>query len=245
MSFLEKARDISEVKQPNLWVIYGKSGSGKTALGGTFPKPMLYVKIGDDGSNTIKNYEGIKVIEIESYKDLKEISKELLKDKKYKSVFLDTFSLIVNEWSDENAVRKSKRMTQQMWGDLKTDTEELIRLLHQVAETHIVVLSCHEASDAFEGMEDEILPDIRPSVSKGVRTYLEGMANFGIHCIKIMKEVDTENGTKEVTKFAVNLGANPYYWTKLQIDPAIKVPKMVFNPSYDKIIKLIGGKENE
>ena len=95
-------------------------------------------------------------------------------------------------------------------------------------------------------MEDEILPDIRPSVTKGARTYLEGMANYGVHCIKVTKEVDTEEGTKEVTKFGVNLGANPYYWTKLQIDPNIKVPKMVFNPSYDKIIKLItGGKNNE
>ena len=246
MGYLSQAKDISEVTQPELWVIYGKSGSGKTALGGTFPKPMLYVKIGDDGSNTIKSYKGIKTIEAHNPKDAKEIAKELLKDTKYKSVFFDTFSLITNEWVNENAVTKNKRMTQQMWGDLKTDTEEVIRLLHQVAETHVVVLSCHEAADAFEGMEDEILPDIRPSVTKGARTYLEGMANYGIHCIKVTKEIDTEEGTKEVTKFGVNLGANPYYWTKLQIDPSIKVPKMVFNPSYDKIIKLItGGKEHE
>lgn len=246
MSYLSQAVDISEVTQSNFWVIYGKSGSGKTALGGTFPKPMLYIKIGDDGSNTIKSYAGIKVIEAKSPKDVKAIAKELLSDKKYKSVFLDTFSLLVNEWTNENATEKSKRMTQQMWGDLKTDTEEIIRLLHKVAETHIVIASCHEVADAFEGMEDEILPDIRPSVSKGTRTYLEGMANYGIHCIKISKEVDTANGTKEVTKFGVNLGANPYYWTKLQIDPSIKVPKMVFNPSYDKLINLItGGNNNE
>ena len=245
MGYLSQARDISEVTQCNFWVIYGKSGSGKTALGGTFPKPMLYVKIGDDGSNTIKSYKGIKVIEAHNPVEVKEIAKELLKDKTYKSVFLDTFSLVTNEWINENVVSKSKRMTQQAWGDLKTDTEEVIRILHQVSETHIVIVSCHEAADAFEGMEDEILPDIRPSVTKGARTYLEGMANYGIHCIKVTKEVEGKDGTKEVTKFGVNLGANPYYWTKLQIDPAIKVPKMVYNPSYDKIINLIGGNNNE
>lgn len=243
MAYLSQAKDISEVTQSNFWVLYGKSGSGKTALGGTFPKPMLYVKIGDDGINTIKNYNGIKVVEATTVGAAKEIAKELLSDKKYKSVFFDTFSLITNEWVNENAVAKNKRMTQQLWGDLKTDTEELIRTLHKVAESHIVIVSCHEAADAFEGMEDEILPDIRPSVTKGARTYLEGMANFGIHCIKVTKEVEGKEGTKEVTKFGVNLGANPYYWTKLQIDPSIKVPKMVFNPSFDKLISLIGGQK--
>lgn len=241
MGLLNNAVDISELEASELWVLYGKSGSGKTALGGTFPKPMLYVKIGDDGSRTIKNYDGIKAVVVSNQKELKDLILELQKDKKYKSCFFDTFSLVVNEWTNENAVKKNKRMTQQMWGDLKTDTEELIRELHKLAKTHITVVSCHEATDAFEGMEDEILPDIRPSVSKGVRTYLEGMANYGIHCIKVTKEVDTENGVKEVVKYGVNLGANPYYWTKLQIDPSIKIPKMVFNPSYDKLKKIIEG----
>ena len=32
---------------------------------------------------------------------------------------------------------------------------------------------------------------------------------------------------------------NPYYWTKLQIDPSIKVPNRIINPTYDKIIDII------
>jgi len=130
-------------------------------------------------------------------------------------------------------------MTQQTWGDLKTEAEELIRLASELAMTKIVVLTCHEVTDTIEGMEDEILPDIRPSVNKGARTYLEGMANYGIHTAVVVKETDTG----EVTRHIAHLAPNAYYWTKVQKPSRIRLPKSMVNPTYDKIIlKLQGGK---
>ena len=236
---LDSAVDIKELGQRNLWVIYGKSNTGKTHLAATFPKPLLYLQIGDDGSNTIANVEGGKAIPITTDEDLKSVAEELRKDKKYRTVVVDTFSLVVTEWTSQKVVGKGKRMTQQSWGDLKTDTEEIIKAWHRVAKNHIVVLNCHESMDNIEGMEDEIAPDVRPSVSKGARTYLEGMANFGIHTIRISKEITKGNTTKTVVKYAADVGPNPYYWTKLQIDPSIKVPDRIINPSYDKIMSVI------
>lgn len=243
MALLDSAVDIKELGQRNLWVLYGKSNSGKTHVASTFPKPLLYLQIGDDGSNTIARVEGISAISVSTVKELKDIAKELLKDKKYKTVVVDTFSLLVNEWTDQNVISKNKKMTQQLWGELKTETEEVIKAMHKVAKRHIVVLTCHESTDAIEGMEDEIAPDIRPSVSKGARTYLEGMANYGIHTTKITKEVTKGNSTKELVKYAADIGPNPYYWTKLQIDPSIKVPKRIINPTYDKFMEIIGAVE--
>lgn len=243
MALLDSAVDIQELGQRNLWVLYGKSSSGKTYVASTFPKPLLYLRIGDDGSNTIAHVGSIRAIPISTVKELKDIAKELLKDKKYVTVVVDTFSLIVNEWTDQNVISKNKKMTQQLWGELKTETEEVIKAMHKVAKNHIVVLTCHESTDAIEGMEDEIAPDIRPSVSKGARTYLEGMANYGIHTTKITKEITKGNSTKEVVKYAADIGPNPYYWTKLQIDPSIKVPKRIINPTYDKFMEIIGAVE--
>lgn len=243
MGLLDSAVDINELGQRNLWVIYGKSNSGKTYVSSTFPKPMLYIQIGDDGSNTIARVKGIKAVSLSSIKQLKDIAKELYKDKAYKTIVVDTFSLLTNEWVDENIIKKNKRMTQQSWGDLKTETEELIKEMHKLARKRIVVLTCHEATDSIDGMEDEISPDVRPSVSKGARTYLEGMANFGIHTTKISKEVTKGNATKEVVKYAADIGPNPYYWTKLQIDPSIKVPERIINPSYSKFIEFINAGE--
>ena len=240
MGILDSAVDIQELGQRNFWVLYGKSNSGKTYVASTFPKPLLYIQIGDDGSNTIARVEGIKAISIENIEQFKTLCEELKKDKKYATIVVDTFSMVVNEWVQQKVTTKGKKMTQQLWGDLKTEQEELIKALQRLAKKHIVVATCHESMDTIEGMEDEITPDIRPSVSKGARTYLEGMANYGIHTTKIIKEVTKGNETKEVVKYAADIGPNPYYWTKLQVDPSIKVPKRIINPTYDKFMEVIG-----
>lgn len=244
IAILDKVVSIEELGHRNLWVIWGKSNSGKTWLSSTFPKPMLYVQIGDDGANTISAVEGIDAIRITTIQELKDICKELQKDKKYASVVFDTFSLVVNEWTDEKIISKNKKMTQQSWGDLKTEQEELIKLTHKLASSRYVVLTCHESMDSIEGLEDEIAPDVRPSVSKGARTYLEGMANYGIHTTRISKDITKGNTTKTVVKYAADIGPNPYYWTKLQIDPSIEVPARIINPSFDKIAKAIGIQTN-
>ena len=185
----------------------------------------------------------VEAISIESIAELKDLGHELIKNKTYKTIVVDTLSMVVNEWTQQNVTGKGKKMTQQAWGDLKTEQEEIIKLMYKIAKRHITVLTCHESMDAIEGMEDEITPDVRPSVSKGARTYLEGMANYGIHTTKIVKEITKGNTTKDVVKYAADIGPNPYYWTKLQIDPSIKVPARIINPTYDKFMKIIKGEE--
>lgn len=221
-------------------MLYGKSNTGKTYVSSTFPKPLLYVRIGDDGLGTIARMPGdIRAISIKSVDELNSIFEELESDTTYQTVVFDTFSLLVSEWTSEKVIQKNKRMTQQLWGDLKIDQEEAVKKAQRLSMSRIVVLTCHESKDTIEGMEDEIAPEVRPSVSKGARTYLEGMANFGIHTTKIIKEITKNGVSKEVVKYAADIGPNPYYWTKLQIDPSIKVPERIINPTYDKIMAVV------
>lgn len=238
MAYLDKVIDISELDSRRLWVIWGKSASGKTTLVGSFPKPMIYIIIGDNGANSIKHVDGIDVIEATSPSDIVPIMMEVEKAGKYKTCAVDTFSLITQVWIDQNVKSKKKKMTQQLWGDLKDDTDEIIRAASKLASKMNVVLTCHEATESIEGYEDEVTPDVRPSVTKGSRTYLEGMANFGIHTTIISQE--TETGTTEV--HACHIGKNPYYWTKAQIHPEIKLPKTIRNPTYDKLMRYYDGK---
>ena len=83
------------------------------------------------------------------------------------------------------------------------------------------------------------MPDVRIAVSKGARTYLEGMVNYGIHTIVIEKEKDLDGEIVTVTKYAADVGPNPYYWTKFQTVKSKKVPKRVINPSFDKLHQLM------
>lgn len=248
MAYLDGVKDIADLGQRKLVVLWGKSNTGKTEFGSTWPKPQLYVQIGDDGSNTIRNKKNISGLRADNIDSVKGVLKELIKEKGagYESVFVDTFSMVTNVWIDENAVKKKKKMTQQMWGDLKTETEELIRLAYKLSLYTWVILSCHEAMDAIEGMEDEILPDARPSTTKGARTYLEGMANYGFHTTRLKKEVVEDGVEKTVVRYAAHLGPNPYYWTKLQTPKEVKVPAVMINPSFAKLSRLgLMGREKD
>lgn len=248
MAYLDGVKDIADLGQRKLVVLWGKSNTGKTEFGSTWPKPQLYVQVGDDGSNTIRNKKSISGLRADNIDSVKGVLKELINEKGagYESVFVDTFSMVTNVWIDENAVKKKKKMTKQMWGDLKTETEELIRLAYKLSLYTWVILSCHEAMDAIEGMEDEILPDARPSTTKGARTYLEGMANYGFHTTRLKKEVVEDGVEKTVVRYAAHLGPNTYYWTKLQTPKEVKVPAVMINPSFAKLSKLglMGGEKD-
>ncbi len=243
MGILNEAVDIAKLGKRNLWCLWGKSGSGKTHFIAPLPKPLLYIQVGDDGSNTIAGVDGIKAIRAGTIDRLRQIGEELKKDNSYASVAVDTFSMLTNVWIDANATQKKKKMTMQMWGDLKIETEELIKIFHEVALNHIVALSCHEANDTIEGMDDEVIPDFGPNTSKGSRIYLQGMANYGIHFTKVNKTITNKDTgeEKEVVRYAAHLGPNPYYWTKFQVSDTIKLPDMMVNPSYSKILNLITG----
>lgn len=242
MGVLSRKKPIKDVSQRKLVVIYGQSNTGKTTLSGTFPKPALLLSIGDDGTNPLHDVEGVDLIKLNTAVELKNVLDELLNTKtEYQTVIIDTFSLYVNVWTHDYIISKNKRMTQQDWGNLKTDTEEIIRLAHRLADDKWVILTCHEVSDAFEGLEGEIAPDIRPNVSKGVRTYLEGMANLGIHTSRMSKTVEKDGKEKTVVKYACHVGPNEYYWTKVQTTPDVTIPSIVVNPSFEKLMEILNG----
>lgn len=234
------AKPIQKLQDGKLIVVYGRSGSGKTWFSSTFPKPLLLLQIGDDGGNTIRQVDGIDVQKVQQIDDLRILLEELKTDKKYKSVLIDTFSLIVNEWQLEKVITKKSKMTQQAWGELMNDSILCIKKAYELSKSKWVILTCHEITDLIEGMEDELLPDVRPSVSKGVRSYLEGMANIGVHMIKLRKEVENpDTGDVEVkVKFAAEIGPSAFYWTKIQADPRLKIPKRIINPTYKKLLQI-------
>lgn len=236
-------RSISNMTKGKLVVIYGKSNTGKTTLGATFPKPLLYVKIGDDGVNSIIDIPDIDVLETENLDDLLKTTKDITKNKKYakyKTVMYDTFSFIVELWKAEHLKDKTTRMTQPMWGDLMVFTNSFINEFAKQAQDKWVIVTGHEVMDTIDGFEDELLPDGRISINKGSRNHLEGLANLGLHTVRVKKETQTDDGRIKVNiKFGVDIGPNAYYWTKVQTVKSNKVQGRIINPTYDKIMEVL------
>ena len=243
ISILKQAKDIQTLGQKNLWVIYGKSGSGKTTLASTFPKPLLYLSIEDDGSNTIADVSGIRGLKITNLEELNSVLDELIDTKTdYKTVVLDTFSFIVNIFMENNSKKNRPLSGYTLWGTLADETQALIKKCKFIAESKNVILTCHEVMKVVDGMESEITPHTRPNVSPAAQSYLEGMSNFGIHCTVITKDVKNKEGKLvEVSKHAVHLSQNQYYWAKTQKPASIIVPKILLDPTYSKIMKILKG----
>ena len=60
-------KKVNEIPVPKTFLFYGKSGTGKTTLAGTFPKP-LFLDINENGTSSVDNKEA-QVISIKSYDD--------------------------------------------------------------------------------------------------------------------------------------------------------------------------------
>jgi len=249
-----KSLSDRETNTTKFWTVYGKSGSGKTHFTSTFPKPILYVLIGDEGINSVYNKKGVHYYELPNTKELPiaitEIDKMVSVDNSpYKTVVFDTFSNYVAMWQDEfcnptsNLYNKKSvrmKMTMQAWGDLKSDIENCIGLIKKLSNKVNVVLTCHEIQDSFEGLESEILPDIRINLNKGSRSFLESMTNIGIHTTVLASESDEDDGNTQTEYIhAAHIGQNPYYWTKTQKSAAIQLPSVLLNPTYKKIMALL------
>ena len=52
------------------FLFYGRSGTGKTTLAGTFPTPILILDIGDKGTDSISDIEDCYVWEITEWDDI-------------------------------------------------------------------------------------------------------------------------------------------------------------------------------
>ena len=85
MSILQsKKRKATEAPIDQVYVIYGKAGSGKTVLASTFPKtkeaPLLYLDIleGGIGSVDSTDKELIDWVPVESFEDIDSILEEVV-----------------------------------------------------------------------------------------------------------------------------------------------------------------------
>ena len=125
----------------DIHLFMGKPKSGKTLIAGSYPKPMLYVSIGNDGGGRVLNMayhkdivEGnIKVknlkndlpvggkIQKTSIEKLAEILAELRKPgaDTFKTIVIDTIGSLQDDYKSYLEFTKGGRaLSQQEWGDV-------------------------------------------------------------------------------------------------------------------------------
>lgn len=261
------SRPVNEVKRELSAAFYGRSGTGKTTLASTWPKPILYLNINDNGEESISDVEDIDVVDITSSDELKDqilwLHKQKAKGKLiYKTVILDTMTqlqgILVREIAEREKVKtKGKKagdfgtLQRQHWGMVSGDMIAVIMDVRALEINSIFIAQeriFNGGSEEDDGL-DEIAPEVScklmPSVNKDLCASVNIVGNTFIR-VKVTKEKDpdTKKVTKKVEKlFCLRLGPNEVYTTKMRKPKGIELPDFIEDPSYRKLMKIVKGKE--
>lgn len=257
-------RPVSEKKYHNGFAIYGRSGTGKTTLSATFPKPILYLNILDDGTDSIADEDGVTVVDIKSSGDFHKIIQWALekasKDKlKYKSIVLDTLTqlqgMLVREMFEEKKKKDTKlkdkqagdwgTMTKQDWGSIAGDMKAAIQDVRNLPLEQAFI--CQERIFNLGDEEDEdesLAPEVGARLSPSVKDDLNASVSIIGHTfirVKRTKKKDEKNKTYwDVKKqFSLHLGPHEIYTTKVRKPKKVKAPDFIVDPTYEDIMAIM------
>lgn len=250
-------RKIAEIKRHRSYAFYGRSGSGKTTLSATFPKPMLYIDIRDEGTDSIADVEGIDVLEPKSVEEVEEALFWLMRNpKKYKTVVMDTVTQLQEMAVEEVAGRKGKKskkpgewgsMTKQAWGEVSGKLKSLIIDFRNLPMEVVFIAQDRVFNMDEEDFEDnELMPEIGPRLMPSVASVLNAavtvIGNTFIRRATIRKK-DAKGVMKKVekTEYCLRVGPSHLYVTKLRKPRSQVAPEFISDPTYESIQEAIKG----
>lgn len=239
----------------------GKPKSGKTLIAGSYPKPLLYISVGDDGGGRVlytkyrddvvkgnikvKNLRndpavGGKIAKT-SIEKLAILLAELRKPgaDEFKTIVVDTIGSLQDDYKSYLEFTKGGRaLSQQEWGDVAKMVlnikDNMKRFSEEKGVTFVWVTHTSE-QEVYEtsglAKEIRIIPDL--TIKSGVK-YMKDASNI-FYCCR--KTVINEKGDRTV-KFLTYVGPHPLMDTGTR-DMLLTVGDFVEDFNYDKWQKLV------
>ena len=239
----------------------GKPKSGKTLIAGSYPKPLLYISVGNDGGGRVlaraykddvakglikvKNLKNDPVsggkINKTSIEKLAEILAELRRPgaDRFETIVIDTVGALQDDYKTYLEFTKSgKSLSVQEWGDvgkMVLNIKDNMKRFSEEKGVNIVWCTHTREQELYEtsGLNKEIriVPDL--TISTGVK-YLKDASNI-FYCCR--KTVINPNGQRDV-KFLTYVGPHPLMDTGTR-DIMLATGSFIENFTYDKWQKYI------
>ncbi len=256
-SVLDRVKPVKKISRPRSWVIYGRAGTGKTTLAGTFPGPVLLVDCKDEGTDSVSDVKGLDVFEVESSEDMDDLYWALRDNPKgYGTVVIDTITQLQQIRVEEVAESKNLKgklagdwgtLTKQDWGSISGWLKKVITDYRSL-DMEVVFLAqdrVFNAGEEDEGTDGAINPEVGPRLSPSVMSHLCAAVHMvGNTFIRERIKVKKVNGKKveeSIKEYCIRLGPSTSYITKLRKPKAIELPDFLENPTYEEILEIVTG----
>lgn len=258
-SILDRIQVVTEDTTGIVMSIYGRSGTGKTTLWGTFPQPILGLICSGMGElKSLPKVEGIHTAPVISSEDIAEVVEMQKQTQKYATIVLDHATGFQDRLLaeilglDKVPEQKSWGMaTREQYGQCALQFKTLLRPLIDLAEngTHIVVVAQEKTSDARDDT-DVIQPTVGSALTGSAAGWLNTMCDYIVQTYlreKTTKKTVTIGGestdvhtpTGEV-EYCLRTAAHPVYTARFRKEKGTKLPECIVDPTFEKIWELIG-----
>lgn len=247
-------KPVSKIEQPMTVLIYGKSGTGKTALSATFPKPILLLDIREKGTETIADEEGIDVLKVDDWPTFEQ-AYWMLKDgnHKYKTVVLDQISALqgvcMDQVREDEGLEPSDKLHKGQWGSISGMMQTWLLSYRDLRDDGLnIVFIAHDkikGGDENDSGEDQIEPSVGARLMPSVVSFVNGMVSvIGNTFIRErIKKLDMGK-KKRIVEYRLRIGPHAYYDTKIRRPKgAGELPESVVNPSYAKLLAISRGED--
>src|SRR3990172_2763032 len=240
-----RIKPASELPQYARFLIYGRSGVGKTRLAASAPDVLL-IDINDQGTTSVRRDHDPDVYAVEMWSELQDVFWYLSAgDHPYKSVALDgatamqnlCMKFILGDEASRDASRDPDMPTRQAWGKLGELMKTQI-VNYRNLPMDVIFTALQRSRVSGDGAEDEEGMTIGPACSPSVAGTLEAAVDIIGYLVTrevILKKKETGK-TRRVVRRKLMVGPSERFVTK---DRTGRLPNDITDPDLEAMIKLI------
>lgn len=265
----DRIRSVTQIPRERITMcIYGQPKVGKTRLLATFPKPVLIIGT-EDGTDSIANVEDVDYFPIRNTTEIPQIitlanQRKILsraKNAPYITCGLDNATQAQSMKLSEMLGIEGIPLQHERGVMARIDNQEYSHktkdMLNEMFKFngHVVFL-CHERDqnrkdekkESTNPHDDLLRPYINAGLSKQVAEWLTGTVKHVVQTfirskviVEIVDDMRLETPTGE-GEYCLRTGPHSIFKAGLRVPVGSKVPDVIVNPTFDKILKVIVGK---
>lgn len=259
----ERIKPLKGMIQKIKMVIYGRSGTGKTTLASSFPEPVLFLDVKDEGLASVGDMPKSGYFKVEDWEDFELAYWYIKEHPEYKTIVVDTVSqlqeLAIKAAVDKKASRSSVVKAKGDWGTMSRrewgDTSAIMKtwlINYRDLDRNVIFIAqdrTFNVDEEGDGVDQVLMPEVGPRLMPSVASVLNasvsviGHTYIRVRTVKVRDKKTDKLVKKDKTEYCLRIGPNPVYTTKVRKPKSIVVPDILLDPTYNSLIEALKGEK--